>query len=81
MHDGGDLVLVERSAERSAVRDVAPDERDALALVLVEDESEPRVVRAEVVADRLLAVVDQGLERPRAEAAERAGDERARACV
>ncbi len=77
VHDGRDVVLVERPAERGSVGDVSLDQRHALALVAVEDDAEPRVVAAEVVADRLLAVVEQRFQRPRAEAAERAGDERA----
>ena len=67
------------SAESVAVGDVARHERHALALLLVEDQPEAAVVVTEVVADRVFAVVEQRLDRPRADAAERAGDERAAA--
>ena len=70
-----DAVLVERAPERRAVGDVALDERDPRALLLGQHEPEPRVVRAEVEPDRLLAEVDECLQRPGAEAAESAGDE------
>ena len=60
------------------VGDVALDEGHPRALIVGEREAQPRVVGAEVVSDGLLAVVDEGLERPGAEAAERAGHERPR---
>ena len=77
MDDARDLVLVECPPERVAVGDVALDERDTRSFVLAEDQPESRVVGAEVEPHRLLAELEERGERPRAEAAERAGDERA----
>ena len=48
---------------------------DARELVRRHDQPQPVRVVAEVVRDDLLAVVDQRRDRPRADAAERAGDE------
>ena len=76
MDDAGDLVLVEGAPERVDVGDVALHERHAGELLFGQDEPEAGVVTAEVVADRVLAVVEESLDRPGAEAAERARDER-----
>jgi len=67
-------VLVERSAESIGIGDVARDERHSAELVFGEDEPEPGVVASEVVADRLLAEIEEGFDRPGAEAPEGAGD-------
>ena len=77
MHDVRDPVVVERRAEGCSVGHVSRDERDQRPLLLGQDEPHACVVRSEIEADRLLAELDERLERPRAEAAERAGDERA----
>ena len=73
MDDARDSVRVECAAQRPAVRDVALYERHPCELTLREDEPETGVVASEVVADRLLAVVQEGLDRPGADAAEGAG--------
>ena len=76
MSHARDVVLVECAPERVAVRHVSCSERHPRALLLVEDEPETAVVVTEVVADGLLPVVEERLQRPRADAPERAGDER-----
>jgi hypothetical protein len=76
VHDARDLLLVERAAESRAVGYVARHARHTRELVLAQDQPEARVVVPQVVADRILALIEQCLERPRADAAERAGDER-----
>ena len=54
-----DVMLVEGAPEFGPVRHVSLHECHAFALVGVEDDPEPRVVASEVVADGLLAVVEQ----------------------
>ena len=66
-----DPVLVEQARERLAVDDVALHERD----LGVGDEPQAAVVGAEVEADDVDALLGQQRARPRADAAERAGDE------
>jgi hypothetical protein len=51
----GDPVLVEGASDRSGVCDVALHEPDARPLGVRQHEPQPRVVGAEVEADRLLA--------------------------
>ena len=75
--DVRDLVLVERAAHRRPVRHVPRHERHARALLLRKHESQTGVVGAEVEPDRLLASVEERLQRPGAEAPERTRDERA----
>ena len=75
--DVRDVVVVERRADGVQVGHVAFDERHARPLLVRQHESKPRVVRAEVESDRLLAEVEERLQRPRTEAAESSGDERA----
>ncbi len=77
MDHAGDLVLVERAAQRLGIRDVAGHERHPGELGVGEDEPETGVVAPEVVADRLLPVVEERLDRPGADAAEGAGHQRA----
>jgi len=73
--DVRDLVLVERASERTDVGHVAADERHPLARRLVQREPEAGFVLAEVVADRLVAELEQRRDRPGPEAAERARDQ------
>ena len=75
MDDPRDLVLVERAAERVEVGDVAAHERQPLALLRREDELQPVRRIAEVVADRLVAVLEHRLHGPGADAPERPGDQ------
>ena len=75
MHDLRDRVRVESATDGIEVGHIALHEDDARALVRRQDEIEPVRPIPEVVADRLVAVVQHGLQAPRAEAAERAGDE------
>ena len=77
MNDSGDLVLVERAPERVLVGDVALDERHTRSLALRQDEPQSSVVAPEVVADGILAAVEERLDRPGADAAEGAGHQRA----
>jgi hypothetical protein len=72
-----DLVLVERARERAEVGDVATHERQPFALLRREDQLQPVRRIAEVVADRLVAVLEHCLRSPRAEAAEHSGDQNA----
>ena len=69
-------VLVESTADRGRIRHVAFEERDPRPLLLGQHEPDSRVVGAEVEPDRLLAQVEERLERPRAEAAKGTGNER-----
>ena len=66
-----DPVLVEQAGERLAVDDVALHERD----LGIRDEPQAAVVGAEVEADDVDALLGEQRARPRADAAERAGDE------
>ncbi len=75
MHDPGDLVLVERPAERAQVGDVATHHRQPGALVRGEDQLQAVARVPEVVADGLVAVVEHGFHRPGTDAPERSGDE------
>ena len=75
VHDVRDLVLVEGVAKGIAVGHVARDQRDPLALLFVEDQAKAAVILTEVEADRVFSVFEQRLDRPRADTAERAGDE------
>ena len=70
-------MLVERAAERVEVGDVAAHERQLRPLGLGQDEAQPVVGLAEVVADGLVPVVQHRLDRPGPDAAERAGHEHA----
>ncbi len=76
MDDPRDLPLVERAVERSAIGDVAGHPIDARR-VGAEDELQPVQLLSEVVADDLVAVVEQRPCRPGTEAAEHARDENA----
>ena len=75
MHDPCDRVLVERAGECVEIGDVAANQRQALALLRREDELQPVHRVAEVVADRLVAVLEHRLHGPRAQAPERPGDQ------
>ena len=75
MDDPRDPLLVEDAAERVEVGDVAAHELDGRTLVGREDELEAMHRLAEVVGHRLVAGREHGLQRPRADAPERAGDE------
>jgi len=66
-----DLVVVEHARERGAVDDVALHEWD----LRVRHESEPAIVRAVVEADDVRSFRREQGAGPRANAAERAGDE------
>ena len=76
MHDTRDRMLVERPFEGLEVGDVPADEGDAVGLV-PEDEAEPRHVVAEVVADHLVPIGEDGAGDPGAETAQDTGDEKA----
>ena len=75
--DVRDLVLVESRAHSRCIGHVAFDERDPCALILRQNEPQPRVVRAEVEPDGLLPELQQRLQRPCTEAPERARDQSA----
>ena len=75
MNDPRDRVLVERAAERFEVGDVATHQRQPLTLLRREDELQPVRRIAEVVAHRLVAVLQHGFHRPGAQAPERPGDQ------
>ena len=77
MNDSGDLVLVERVPERVRIGDVALNQGHTRALPLRQHELQASVVATEVVADGILAAVEERLERPGADAAEGAGHQRA----
>jgi hypothetical protein len=57
-------IVVESAPHRFEVGHVALDERDPSALVLRQREPKACVIRAEVVADRLLPQLDERLQRP-----------------
>ncbi len=71
-----DPVVVERAAKCGGVRDVPLDERHAGTLIAVENEAKTMALTTEIEADWVLAVVEERLDRPSAQAAEGAGDER-----
>ena len=73
--DPRDPVLVERPPERFQVGDVAAHERQPLAVRWREDELQPVRCVAEVVADRLVAVLEHRLHGPGADTPERPGDQ------
>ena len=75
MDDPRDLALVEDTLERREVGDVSLLERHARQVAGRHDQRDPVRVVAEVVPDDVLTVVEQRLDRPRADTAERAGDE------
>ena len=77
MHDPRDLVLVQRAAECGEVGDVAPHQGQPSALVRGEDQLEAVGRVPEVVADRLVAVVEHRFHRPGADAPERSRDQHA----
>jgi len=76
VNDASDRVCVKCASQRVGVRDIPMDERHAGALIALEYEAKTVVLIAEIEADRLLAVVEKRLDRPRAQAAEGAGDQR-----
>jgi hypothetical protein len=70
--DVGDLVLGDRPLECVEVRDVGVDGRDAVELLGLEDQLEPRAVGGEVEADDRRALADEQPAGPRADRPERA---------
>ena len=70
-----DPVLVERPLDGRQVGDVAGDERGGRELVVGHDLGQPASVAAEIVGNDRNALADQRSDRPRADAAEGAGDE------
>ena len=75
MDDPRDRLLVERARESLQIGDVAAHERQPLALLRREDQLQPVRRVAEVVAHRLVAVLEDRLHGPGADTAERSGDE------